>query len=76
MEYCPRCREQWFDVRLSKDGICTRYERLDGKKEAAEPYLFSFENDLDPGDIDHDLPVLTSIEEMLIAQVHVFIEVR
>ena len=41
-----------------------------------ESYLFSLENYIDPGRIDHDLSILTVVEEMLIARIHIYMEVR
>jgi hypothetical protein len=35
------------------------------------PFLFSADNELDPGDVPAHLPVLTQIEEMVIARSHV-----
>ena len=36
----------------------------------------SVQNMMDPGPLPQGLPVLTTVEEMLIARVHVFIEVH
>ena len=75
-EYCIRCREKWFNMSLGDDGVCLRCSRVDKKRLANEPFLYCDENHLDPGDIIASLPELTQIEEMLIARVHVFIEIR
>ena len=75
MEYCVRCREQWFNMGLGDDGVCARCTRVDMKRLLNEPFLYSSENHLDPGN-QFDLPPLTQVEEMLIARVHVFIEIR
>jgi hypothetical protein len=71
MDMCLRCREGWFNMKL-KEGVCERCLRNDRDREIQ---LFGFNNNMDPGDMP-DLPVLTQIEEMLIARVHVFVEVR
>jgi len=57
-------------------GICIRCRRRDKNKAEDEPELFSKENLMDPGSVPEHLLALTQVEEMLIARVHVFIEVR
>lgn len=74
MEFCRRCRERWFSMNL-KEGVCTRCETIDRKRTTNEPYMFSWTNKLDSGDMPN-LPELTQVEEMLIARVHVFVELR
>ena len=46
------------------------------KRAEDEPELFSKDNLMDPGSVPEHLPALTQVEEMLIARVHVFLEVR
>lgn len=74
MENCVRCQETWFDMGL-KDGVCKRCIAKDKNKQEDEPLFFSAENQLDFGSIPAFLPQLTRIEEMLIARVHVFVNV-
>ena len=74
MEYCHRCREQWFDMCL-KDGICKRCISRDKIRRPDEPYFFSHENRLDFGVVPAHLPQLTQVEEMLIARVYVFVNI-
>jgi len=74
-EECSVCNERWFNMGIS-NGICIRCRRRDKNKAEDEPELFSKENLMDPGSIPEHLPALTQVEEMLIARVHVFIEVR
>ncbi|KAF5711868.1 ATP-dependent DNA helicase PIF1 [Fusarium mundagurra] len=83
MEHCPRCRVRWFGINI-RNGICrscryrdtvpsgrgTRNQRREG-----EPYFWTHENNLDPGDIPEHLPELTQVEEMLISRVHVHVQV-
>jgi ATP-dependent DNA helicase PIF1 len=69
-----------------KDGVCTACQRQDRNLDKDAPYLLSAANDMDPMPhprdlpVDHpfyeDLPELSQVEEMLIARVHCFIEVR
>jgi hypothetical protein len=40
------------------------------------PFLYSGANEMDPGPMPPSLEQLTQIEEMLIARVHCFVEVR
>ncbi|KAG6977910.1 hypothetical protein FocnCong_v009922 [Fusarium oxysporum f. sp. conglutinans] len=74
MEHCARCQETWFDMGL-KGGICKRCIARDKNKKEDEPWFFSAENQLDFGLIPAFLPQLTIVEEMLIARVHVFVNV-
>ncbi|KAF2221256.1 hypothetical protein BDZ85DRAFT_283331 [Elsinoe ampelina] len=76
MEYCTTCKERWFDMGPNVvTGICARCTRRDTSiPDDNGPLLFSADNDMDPGDIPTELPVLTQAEEMLIARVHVHIE--
>jgi hypothetical protein len=72
METCLRCQERWFDMKLDGQGICARCKRVDRNNDV---YKFSAANNMHPGEMP-DLPELSQTEEMLIARVHVFIEVR
>ncbi|KAG7000101.1 hypothetical protein FocnCong_v012805 [Fusarium oxysporum f. sp. conglutinans] len=58
-----------------KDGVCKRCMAKDKNKKEDEPLFFSAENQLDFGSVPAFLPQLTRIEEMLIARVHVFVNV-
>ncbi|KAG7424371.1 hypothetical protein Forpi1262_v014500 [Fusarium oxysporum f. sp. raphani] len=58
-----------------KEGICKRGIAKDKNKKEDEPWFFSAENQLDFGLIPAFLPQLTIVEEMLIARVHVFVNV-
>ena len=77
MEVCDRCKERWFDMVL-REGVCKRCRTARDKRLVGdgEPFLMSAENEMDPGDVPSGLPSLTQVEEMLIARVHVFLEVR
>jgi hypothetical protein len=74
-EECIICREFWFNMGL-KSGICRRRTYRDKKKADNAPFLLSRENMMDPGDVPAYLPQLTQIEEILIARVHISLEVR
>jgi hypothetical protein len=75
---CSRCLECWFDMKLNVDKVSESCIRVDGPKKRGddEPYMFSAANEMDPGPVPDWLPVLSPIEEMCIAKVHTFIEVR
>ncbi len=75
MERCPRCKKQWFDVKLQADGICKHCHLKDDKKRLEEPYFFSAANRLDFGIVPTYLPQLLPAEEMVIARVHVSVNV-
>jgi hypothetical protein len=74
MEKCTRCYAKWFLMNL-KDGVCQHCRTVDKKRAADEPFLYSSENNLFPGE-KPDLPPLSQTEEMLIARIHVCMEVR
>ena len=52
-----------------KDGICHTCFLQD--KWGQTPFLMSAENQMDPGVLPTHLPILTQIEEMVIARSHV-----
>ena len=76
LESCERCKERWFDRRLS-NGICFQCRNKDKNRDQDEPFFFSEDNHLDfgPGPAQYGLPELSMAEEMLIARVHVAINV-
>jgi hypothetical protein len=74
LETCNCCHERWFGMCLVNN-VCAQCRRLDRGLQVDEPRFFSAENQLDPGDVP-DLPQLTEVEQMLIARVHTFVEVR
>ena len=55
-----------------KDEICRNCQRI---KRSGKPHLFTITNNADVELIPEYLPILTEIEEMLIARVHVHIQV-
>jgi hypothetical protein len=75
---CSRCLERWFDMKVNLDRVCKSCVRVDApkKRDHDEPYMYSAANHLDPGDVPDFLPQLSAIEEMCIARVHCFVEVR
>ncbi len=75
MRYCTRCKERWFDVVPMDDGVCKRCHLKDDKKRIDEPFYYSADNHLDFGDVPDNLPSLCPAEEMVIAKVHVAINV-
>ena len=70
-EECVRCNEKWFDMKLF-EGVCDRCVRV---HQSNKPYLFTPENNADVGFVPEHLPQLTDFEEMLIARVHVHLQV-
>ncbi|KLJ09471.1 hypothetical protein EMPG_15105 [Blastomyces silverae] len=58
-----------------KDDVCAHCHTVDSQQLPDEPFLFSKENNLDPDNLDPDLPDLSQVEEMLISHMHVSIEV-
>jgi hypothetical protein len=76
LDTCKRCQERWFNMSVDCSGVCRRCVYHDRSKGAEDPFYFSAENNLDPGPTPTGLPQLTQLEEMLIARVHVYVEVR
>ena len=72
---CERCKRRWFDVVLKDDGICKHCHGKDDRKRPDEPFFYSEENHLDFGDVPDFLPALHPAEEMVIARVHVSVNV-
>ena len=57
-------------------GLCKACVR-DAKslKYPSEPFLFGDANNMDPGAVPEHLPTLTEFEEMIIAHVHIHLQV-
>lgn len=77
IETCNTCNRRWFklDVFNSECSDCLEDRRKNSTNEGFVP-LFSRFNNLDPGPMPPELPALTPIEEMLLARVYIFMEVR
>lgn len=75
-EYCVVCKEKWFDLNV-RGGMCLRCTQESKKFTPHEPAIFSYgvANMMDPGEVPAYLPQLSPIEEMLIAKVHVAMQV-
>ena len=65
LELCNYCNEKWFDLKV-EHGKCKKCRRNTKFQEA---------NVMDPGLIPEHLPELTQMEEMLIAPVHVLMQI-
>lgn len=78
METCSRCNERWFKIGLNGDQVCTACIKVDQDIDPHEPYMFSPQNNMNPGLMSGTsvLLKLTQIEEMFITRVHCFVEVR
>lgn len=70
MEICTTCNERWFEMGLV-NGVCRRCQR-----DKSIPAKFSAANEMDPGKVPVYLPKLSQVEEMLIARVHTYTDVR
>ncbi|EED11952.1 hypothetical protein TSTA_000300 [Talaromyces stipitatus ATCC 10500] len=71
-EECGRCQEKWFKMKL-RDGVWDRCRCVDRDQMI---FLYSPGNNMDPSDVPTFLPELTQTEEMLIARVHVHMQIR
>ena len=57
-------------------GVCKAYIKdADGLKDLTLPPLFGESNGLNPGPVPGFPPVLTAVEELLIARVYVYLQV-
>jgi len=88
MELCGRCQQRWFNMELQKDDngvdVCQACRRRDIPSKRNQPglpplpYFYSAANKLDFGEVPPQLAQLgelTPVEEMLIARVHVHVQV-
>ena len=80
IETCSRCNERWFQMHLATQGddigiykACVKDAK--SLKYPSEPFLFSNANNIDPGTVSKHLPILTEVEEMIIARVYVHLQV-
>ena len=76
MEIYSLYKERWFQIGLATEsdsiGIYKAYIKdTDSFKNPALPSLFGKSNELNPGPIPSFLPILTTVEELLIACVHI-----
>jgi hypothetical protein len=76
MEMCSYCKEWWFQIGLATEGdnigvykACIK----DALKDLTLPPLFSESNGLNLGPVPSFLPILTAVEELLIARVYVYL---
>ena len=80
METCSRCKEQWFQIGLATEGdnigVCKAcIKDANSLKDPTLPPLFGESNGLNPGPIPGFLLILTTVEELLIARVYVYLQV-
>ena len=80
METCSYCNKWWFQMHLAMEGdnigVCKACIRdAKGLKYPSEPFLFSNTNNMDPGAVPEHLLTLTEVEEMIIAHVHIHLQV-
>jgi len=80
MEMCSCCKEQWFQMGLATEGdnigiykACIK--DANSLKDPTLSPLFSESNGLDLGPVPGFLPILTTVEELLIARVYVHLQV-
>ena len=76
IETYSHCNEQWFQMHLDDIGVCKACVKdARSLKDLSEPFLFGDANNMDPGAMPEHLPTLTEVEEMIIAYVHVHLQV-
>src|SRR6266436_7163463 len=80
MEMCSCYKERWFQMGLAMEGnnigVCKAcIKDANSLKDLTLPPLFSESNGLDLGPVPGFLPILTAVEELLIARVYVYLQV-
>ena len=77
MESCKICNRYWFRLDIHREECAScRNDRIKYSLESDWIPLYGTENNMNPGTMPSELPRLTDIEEMLIARVHVLMEIR
>ena len=80
METCSCCKERWFQIGLAMEGdnmgVCKAcIKDADSLKDLTLLPLFGESNGFDLGPVPGFLPILTAVEELLIARVYVYLQV-
>ena len=80
METCSCYKERWFQIGLATDGnnigIYKDYIKdANSLKNLTLPLLFGENNELNLGPVSGFLPILTVVEEFLIARVYIYLQV-
>ena len=75
---CSCCKEQWFQMGLAIEGdnigVCKAcIKDTNSFKDLTLPPLFGKSNGLNLGPIPGFLPILTAVEELLIACVYIYL---
>jgi len=80
METCRRYKERWFQIGLAIEGdnigiykACIR--DTNSLKDPTLPPLFGESNGLNLGPVPGFLPILTAVEEFLIAHIYIHLQV-
>ena len=80
METYSYYKEQWFQIGLATEGdnigVCKAcIKDINSLKDPTLPSLFNNSNGLNLGPISNFLPILTAVEELLIARVYIHLQV-
>jgi len=80
MEICSCYKERWFQMGLATEGdnigIYKAYIKdANSLKYLTLPPLFGESNGLNLGPVPGFLPILTTVEELLIARVYIYLQV-
>ena len=80
MEMYSCCNKWWFQMHLATQGddisvykACIRDAK--SLKYLSKPFLFSNANNMDLGTVSKHLPTLTEVKEMIIACIHIHLQV-
>ena len=80
IETCSYYKERWFQIGLAMDGDNIGIYKdcikdANSLKNPTLPFLFSKSNELNPGPVPSFLPILTAVEELLIACTYIYLQV-
>jgi ATP-dependent DNA helicase PIF1 len=77
MSTCSVCHRRWFHLRVRRD-VCElcHTDKLNNRGDPDWIPLYGTANNMDPGAVPANLPDLTDAEGMLIARVHVTMQIR
>ena len=73
IEFCICYKEKWFKIQLTNN-IYRAYKYLRDKKIAySDPFLIGWHNQIDPSIVPIELIYLTTLEEIIITRVHLYL---
>jgi hypothetical protein len=75
MDYYPRYKKKWFNIKI-RNGVYDKYTKINVKIPPGAVGLYSVKNNIYFFNTLTYFPKLTQTEEILIARIYIFVEVR